>query len=239
MKTEDKQLDSLKQHASTIITVILCVLLAFFGWQYYQNHYAKIDTKAADLYATISSQNDEWMLVHQNSDVDNTASQASLLQNIDMLMHEHKHSFYAWQAAMIKARILADTNDLAGSVVALDEAKAVANVLNDEALIAITLLQKAHVHLAQNDFEAAKKVLDYDFADEFSASKQEVLGDIHLAQNNKDAAKSAYQTAYDLLTKRDEKRALLYLKMQDLGMQADTDAQSVAVVDTSQIQLSH
>ena len=47
----DNSMQALKQYGSYIVTAILLALAAYFGWTYWQDNHARVDTVAADHYA--------------------------------------------------------------------------------------------------------------------------------------------------------------------------------------------
>ena len=218
----DNSMQALKQYGSYIVTAILLALAAYFGWTYWQNNHARVDTVAADHYADIQRLNEEVSLASQNPDLEAEA-QASLAESrkqldkdIDALVSTHGNSVYAWQALMIKARQQVDNDDFKGASETFK--KALAIDLGDAGLQAITRLRYAKTLLAAGDADAALAEANNDMPSSFEASQQELLGDIYLAQDNKDAAVKSYNNAWELLRNRQETRAVLALKMESLGI---------------------
>ena len=218
----DNSMQALKQYGSYIVTAILLALAAYFGWTYWQNNHARVDTVAADHYADIQRLNEEVSLASQNPDLEAEA-QASLAESrkqldkdIDALVSTHGNSVYAWQALMIKARQQVDNDDFKGAGETFK--KALAIDLGDAGLQAITRLRYAKTLLAAGDADAALAEANNDMPSSFEASQQELLGDIYLAQDNKDAAVKSYNNAWELLRNRQETRAVLALKMESLGI---------------------
>ena len=221
----DNSMQALKQYGSYIVTAILLALAAYFGWTYWQNNHARVDTVAADHYADIQRLNEEVSLASQNPDLEAEA-QASLAESrkqldkdIDALVSTHGNSVYAWQALMIKARQQVDNDDFKGAGETFK--KALAIDLGDAGLQAITRLRYAKTLLAAGDADAALAEANNDMPSSFEASQQELLGDIYLAQDNKDAAVKSYNNAWELLRNRQETRAVLALKMESLGVVAE------------------
>jgi len=218
----DNSMQALKQYGSYIVTAILLALAAYFGWTYWQNNHARVDTVAADHYADIQRLNEEVSLASQNPDLEAEA-QASLAESrkqldkdIDALVSTHGNSVYAWQALMIKARQQVDNDDFKGAGETFK--KALAIDLGDAGLQAITRLRYAKTLLAAGDAAAALAEANNDMPSSFEASQQELLGDIYLAQDNKDSAVKSYNNAWELLRNRQETRAVLALKMESLGI---------------------
>ncbi|MBB3106387.1 putative negative regulator of RcsB-dependent stress response [Psychrobacter luti] len=221
----DNSMQALKQYGSYIVTAILLALAAYFGWTYWQNNHARVDTVAADHYADIQRLNEEVSLASQNPDLEEEA-QASLAESrkqldkdIDALVSTHGNSVYAWQALMIKARQQVDNDNFKGAGETFK--KALAIDLGDAGLEAITRLRYAKTLLAAGDADAALAEANNDMPSSFEASQQELLGDIYLAQDNKDSAGKSYNNAWELLRNRQETRAVLALKMESLGVVAE------------------
>ena len=103
----DKQaMSALKMHGNKIVWAVILVLVGYFGWDFYQKNYAKIDTVAADSYTLITEKNNEF--THQTDKETTAKNQEALFADIDELVVNHSKSAYAWQALMIKARHQSD-----------------------------------------------------------------------------------------------------------------------------------
>lgn len=236
-QVQDKQsMAALKQHGSTLLTIVLVVLAAYFGWQYYQNNYAKIDTVAADAYTIISDRNDQMVQIAQNPQADEAAKkqlaedETKLFADIDALVKEHGDTAYAWQALMIKANHQVDNNDLKPAIETLKQAVAID--LGDEGLMSIAKIRLARTLLADGDIEQATALANETMPTAFEPSRQELLGDIAVAKNDVEAAKAAYTAAWEALRTRQENRAVLSLKLQSLGVTVEPIAPKAAIVAT-------
>ena len=233
----DNSMQALKQYGSYIVTAILLALAAYFGWTYWQDNHARVDTVAADHYADIQRLNEEVSLASQNPDLEAEAqaalaqSRTQLNKDIDALVSKHGESVYAWQALMIKARQQVDNNEFAEASETLK--KALAIDLGDAGLQAITRLRYATTLLAAGDADAALAEANNDMPSSFEASQQELLGDIYLAQDNKDSAIKSYNNAWELLRNRQETRAVLALKMESLGIVPEPIDEPTSLIQTS------
>ena len=233
----DNSMQALKQYGSYIVTAILLALAAYFGWSYWQDNHARVDTVAADHYADIQRLNEEVSLASQNPDLEAEAqaalaqSRTQLNKDIDALVSKHGESVYAWQALMIKARQQVDNNEFTEASETLK--KALAIDLGDAGLQAITRLRYATTLLAAGDADAALAEAKNDMPSSFEASQQELLGDIYLAQGNKDSAIQSYNNAWELLRNRQETRAVLALKMESLGIVPEPIDEPTSLIQTS------
>ncbi|MDX2372601.1 tetratricopeptide repeat protein [Psychrobacter sp. PP-21] len=233
----DNSMQALKQYGSYIVTAILLALAAYFGWTYWQNNHARVDTVAADQYADIQRLNEEVSIASQNPDLEAQAQEAlaqsrtQLDENIDALVSTHGDSVYAWQALMIKARQQVDSDDFTAAAETLKQALAID--LGDAGLETITRLRYAKTLLATGDADAALSEANNDMPSSFEASQQELLGDIYLVQDNKDSAIKSYNNAWELLRSRQETRAVLALKMESLGITPEPIAEQASLVQES------
>ncbi len=155
----DNSMQALKQYGGNIVTIILLALAGYFGWTYWQNNHARVDTVAADQYADIQLLNEQVSLMAQNPDLEAEAltaldeSRTQLNSNIDSLVGAHGDSVYAWQALMLKSRLQVDSDDFKGAADSLKQALAID--LDDAGIKAITRLRHAQVLLASGQVDAA------------------------------------------------------------------------------------
>lgn len=235
----DNSMQALKQYGSYILTAILVALAAYFGWTYWQDKHARVDTVAADQYADIQLLNDQVTLAAQNPDLEAeaqtqlAASREQLSNNIDSLVTTHGDSIYAWQALMIKGRQQVDNDDFVGATASYKKAQAID--LGDAGLSAITRLRYARVLLAAGNVDAALSEANNDMPSSFEASQQELLGDIYVTKNDKKSAIQAYNNAWKLLSTRQETRAVLALKMESLGIFPEPISEPASVIQAAAI----
>ncbi|MBO1530218.1 tetratricopeptide repeat protein [Psychrobacter sp. F1192] len=238
----DNSMQALKQYGSYIITAILLALAGYFGWTYWQENHARVDTVAADHYADIQRLNEQLNLAAQNPDLEAealtelAASREQLNKDIEALVNTHGDSVYAWQALMIKARQQVDSDDFAGATETLKQALSID--LGDAGLKAITQLRYAQTLLSAGDTDAALSTATNDIPVSFEASQQELLGDIYLAQDDKDAAINAYENAWELLRDRQETRAVLALKLESLGIVPEPIEEPASLIQANSTQIN-
>lgn len=221
--TDKDAKNALKKHGNTIFWAIIVVLAGYFGWEYYQKNYAKVDTVAADMYTAIDEQNNALKIAQQNPDLDESAKatiakdESALFAKIDELAANHPDTAYAWQALMLKARHQVDANNLADAIKTLEQAQELK--LDDEGLLAMVDLRLARVLLDNNEVDKALALANKTLPKAFEASRQEILGDVYVAKNDLEQAKTAYAAAWEALRERQENRAVLTLKLQSLGVE--------------------
>lgn len=212
-------------HANKILTAIIVVLAAWFGWDYYQKNYAKVDTVAADAYTLIDERHEA---LKSETDAEKLAKeQAQLFADIDALVAAHGDTAYAWQALMLKAHREVNDNALKDAAKTLQEAL---NIQLDDGITALTKIRLARVLLADGDVDSALTMANETLPMAFEATRQELLGDIYVAKNDTQAAKTAYQAAWEALRERQEVRAVLSLKLQSLGLDVEPITPKPSVV---------
>lgn len=227
---EPQSMEKLKQASGYIIGAILLALIGYFGWNYLQNSGMKADTVAADKYAAIETANDELLGQPEG----NAEASKKLNADIDALVAEHGDTVYAWQALMIKSRNAVDANDMKTALAALK--KALDIDLKDAGLHSITQLRYATVLLASGDVDGALTQASIDVPVAFEASQQELLGDIYSAKKDNEKAVRAYENAWSLLSKRNEERPFLRLKLENLGISPKPIEPKEQVVDAAAMQ---
>lgn len=195
--TNDKQaMNALKQHGGNIVWVIVLVLAGYFGWDYYQKNYAKIDHGASDAYALLEF------------------DKPDSAQKIDAFVAAHPTGFYAYQALMQKGAYLAQKDDYQGAATAFANAETIAP---DDGAKAVAILRQGYSYLGVNDFAKAKQAAERVQVQEFMSARHELLGDILLVQQDEKGAAEAYLAAQKL-----EARPLLAVKLARVGVAQST-----------------
>jgi predicted negative regulator of RcsB-dependent stress response len=97
--------------------------------------------------------------------------------------------------------------------------QAVGLKVKDQGLMAIAWLRLTRVQAAQNKLDVALATLKNVQDPAFSASADELRGDILIQKNDVASAKAAYASAWSALVKRQQSRQLLKVKMNALGLE--------------------
>lgn len=244
LNDEQQSLQALKQYGGYIISAMIVALAGYFGWTYYQNHGGRIDTAAANDFAKLQADQTNITTLSENPTPDATAQKqladanANFSKDLDTFIAQHGNSVYTWQALMLKAKQQMGANDTKSAVATLQKANQLK--INDAGLEAIATLRYAQALLANNQADDAQQTLQATLPPAFDASKEEVLGDIALAKNDKNAAIAHYQKAWQAVEARNannkiqQDRAMLRLKMQDLGLNPKLPADNGVISQPSQ-----
>lgn len=210
---DNEQLDSLKsfskKYGSTIISLILIALIAFFGWQYWQKKQL-----AESQLATAKVQ----QLMDESAAGDADAF-TKLSVTADKIVKEYPDSVQAVQTQLLMAKLAYDKSDYVNAEKALQKVENAK--LDDIGLMHIVKLRLAYAQLAQNKFDAALKTLDGITDPAFKATADEARGDIYVEKKDIPNAKKAYQAAWDDLVARQQERQILQIKLESVGVLVD------------------
>jgi predicted negative regulator of RcsB-dependent stress response len=203
---EQEQLAELKhfwkQYGSLINAVLIAVLLAVAGWNFFQYWQRSQSTQAAALY-------DEVERLAKSADT------TRLERALGVMQDKFASTAYAQQAGLLAAKVYFDAGkpDLAKAALSW-----VANKSADEGYQAIARLRLSGILLEAKAFDEALKQLSGPFPAEFAALVADRRGDVYLAQNRKAEAVTEYQKAYKGLEEGNEYRRLVDVKLAALGV---------------------
>jgi len=122
-------------------------------------------------------------------------------------------------ASLLLARLAADGGDLSAASQHLDR---IAGGRAPDALKAVARLQKARVLLAQGKLDEALAAASADAPPPFRPAFAEVRGDVLAARGDTATARQAYQEALQGLGETAPNRALVQMKLDDLGAGSET-----------------
>ncbi len=210
--SDEEQIERLKKliktYGSAALIGVLLALIVFFGWRTWQNRQETNSLQAIHQYQKV---------VDDSAKVaGDKAAQSRFISNVQALVKSDPDSVFALQALLLQAKVTADQGEWASAEKALTQAVAVK--VKDDGLIAIAWLRLASAQQAQNKLDAALTSLDHVTDPAFTASRDELRGDILLQKNDQAGAKKAYESAWSSLVKRQQSRELLKVKMNVIGL---------------------
>ena len=203
---EQEQLDQLKhfwaQWGNLITGVLIVVLAAFAGWNFYQKWQRDQATAASAMFDSVLD-----------------AARAKDIAKLDRALSDMKDKFagttYAHQAALLAAKAYYDAGKADAAKAALTW---VADKSSDEGYQALAKLRLAGLLVEAKGYDEALAQLSGSFPAGFEALVADRKGDVLALQGKKDAAKDEYLKAYKAFEERSEYRPLVEFKLNALGV---------------------
>ncbi len=231
-QTEEEQLEALKKwfrdNGRHVVTGMLVAAVAAFGiysWQQRQQHRA--DTASVEYQNLLQAVN----IIGANAAGANTADANTRKEQLatarhlaDTLKSDFENSTYAQFAALFKAKLAVEDNDLAQAEA---ELKWVLAHKPSDDMRALTQLRLARVLHAKGDDTGALAQLDETAAGSYASAYLQLKGDIAQTRGDLEAARAAYKRAQELEKKMSSpiNDPLLEMKLRDLQVEpAQNDA---------------
>lgn len=190
-----------KQYGNFLIWLVIAVLAAYTAWTVWGNYQRKQALQASQLYYEM-----------QNAVQSNDNERAQRIA-VDM-QEKFGSTAYAAMTNLIAARLAVDFKEA-------DMAKArlqwVADHGKEAGYKAIARIRLAEILLDEKQYEAAQSALAAEFPEAFSSMAKDRLGDVYYAQGKLDEARKSYQAALLAAAPDDPGKALIQLKLDDLG----------------------
>lgn len=205
--TEEEQLEQLKKwwdvNGASLIAGVITAVVIVVGWNFWKNHQLEQRQQASQLYQNL---------------MDNAAQKAyaSVEKLADQLATEYASSPYAHFAALQKAKSKVEQGDIEAAQAILQQ-----QVQNpgDIELQHIARLRLVQLKLASGQYEEGLKLIaavDPAKSEGYSASYDELAGDLYVALDRLDEARNSYQSAI----RSGQATALVQFKLDDLAIPA-------------------
>lgn len=201
---EQEQLDSLKafwnQYGNLITWVLIIVLGAYAGYNYWRYHQRTQAAEASVLYEQLQKSvqaNDEAKVLNLAADIEG----------------KYGATAYGPMAALVAAKSAFDAKDLKSAKAQLQWA---ADHGSDE-YKSIAKLRIAGILLDEKAYDEGLKLLGGEFMPQFASAVADRRGDILVAQNKLEEARKAYITALAAMEKADPGRKLVEVKLESIG----------------------
>jgi predicted negative regulator of RcsB-dependent stress response len=203
---EQEQLDQIKhfwkQYGNAITWVLIVVLGAFAGWNFYQYWQKDKASQAALLF-------DELEKTVQSADA----------SRIDRVFADMKDRFastaYAQQAGLLVAKQYVTSGQLEPAKAALTW---VADKSSDAGYQAIAKLRLSAILIEGKKFDETLSQLNGTFPASFEALVADRKGDVYVLKGDKTQAVAEYEKAYRLLDARSDYRRLVEVKLNAQGV---------------------
>ncbi len=197
--TEEEQVQAIKQwwkdNATSLIAGIVIGVLVLGGYKYWTESKQNQAQQASVLYSDVLSSNKDKVKITET------------------LKADYSSTPYAALAALLIAKDNVIANDVDNAV---SQLKWVVDNSNDSGIQHIAQLRLARLYLSQNNIEAADTLIKGVKAEGFSATYNELRGDVNLAKKLPVQAKENYRLALATLTQGDQRYEIIKMKLDDL-----------------------
>lgn len=212
---EQEQLDELKtwwkQYGGMVTAAVVVIAVGVVGWQGWNWWQRDQATQAAAVYAAVERAASE----HDAKKAREAAGE---------LIDKFSRTTYAGMAALVSARVQAESGDLKSAKLQLGWA---ADNARDNALRDLARLRLAAVLLDEKGYDEALQQLASEPSSPFAARYAELKGDVYSAQGKQLEARTAYQAALNKIDeaqkaagndqRRGQYRDLVQVKFESLG----------------------
>ncbi|RBP78042.1 hypothetical protein EBI01_19245 [Marinomonas rhizomae] len=207
LKTEEEQIEAFKswwkKNGMMLVIAIAVAVGGYFGWQAWKTNQANYTSEASALYQN---------LVQASADLSDENNQKTVTFIAKQLADDYGDTGYAMFGQLFLARVDAENGKYDEAIKALDDA---ITKTQDVSFIAVADLRAARLMLQKKDYTGAMARAEKVSEEEFTAQKQELMGDILIAQGKRDDARIAYQKANESLGVG-VNHPLLDIKLKDL-----------------------
>lgn len=201
---EQEQIASFKafwaRFGNLILWVLIIALGSYAGYNYWNSHKRSQSAEASALYDELQTA----VGANDNAKVQRIAGD---------VQKKYGGTAYAQMAALGAAKTAFEANDLK---TAKTQLQWVVDNGNDE-YQAIAKLRLAGVLLDEKSYDAALKLLNEQFPQQFAAEASDRKGDVLVAQNKLAEARQAYTVAFAAMDKNNPGRQLVQVKLEAIG----------------------
>jgi len=203
--TEEQQVEEIKkwwrENGMSVVVGIALGISAIFGWRYWQNHKIERSEAASSLYT-------DMRVSFRNDDREKAEDLA------DRILADYENSAYAVFTKLSLAKLAVADNDPDSAEKHL---KWALNKDIDESFSHVIRLRLLRVLISRNKLDEAGELIAIQDKGEFSASYDELLGDIKAARGDTDAARDAYQQSLNKAQAGGRDVSTLEIKIDNIG----------------------
>ena len=205
IQSEEEQIESIRkwwsENALSVIGGLVIGFVAIFGWRGWQGYQLAQAEAASNLYANL-------IVDVRRQKYDHARGVA------DQILSQYKETGYATYASMLLAKF--DVSDGKPDS-AIKHLQWVIDNSDQNELKHLARLRMARLLLSENKVEQALQMIDSVEQGKFTASYEELKGDILLQQGNTEAARTAYQLALSETKGAANNNTFLQMKIDNLG----------------------
>lgn len=205
MATDEEQVEKLKQwwkdNGRAVVAGIVIGVGSLIGYRYWIDYQETNAEQASSHFI-------------QMIDAIESGNNDAADEQANMLLNQYASSEYATMARFALAKTRVEAEDYEKAQHHLQQ---VIGNAGDSPLAYVARKRLATVQLQMTEFDKALKTLSIDFPEQFSASIEELKGDLYASQGNKAEAASAYRKAQQSQP-GPANAEFLQQKLDDLGM---------------------
>lgn len=207
-RTDDEELAVIKdwwqRNGMPLLTGVVLALVVVFGWQGWQQYQSNQAHGASMVYQ---------QLLEAALDPSGKPDAGKVAELANTLKNEYAGTHYAQYGSLFVAKVAVETGKLDDAAA---ELQAIVNKPADDSLGELARQRLARVLAAQDKAEEALKLLDGKAAAAFTASREELKGDLLVQLGRADDAHAAYEKAKAALSE-DAAVGGLQMKLDDLA----------------------
>lgn len=207
-RTDDEELAVIKDwwqsNGMPLLVGVVLALVVVFGWQGWQKYQSNQAQGASLVYQ---------QLLEAALEPSGKPDAVKVAELANTLKNEYAGSHYAQYGSLFVAKVAVEAGKLDD---AANELQAIVNKPADDSLAELARQRLARVLAAQNKAEDALKLLDTQAAPAFTASREELKGDLLVQLGRADDAHAAYEKAKAALSE-DAAVGGLQMKLDDLA----------------------
>lgn len=189
--SEEEQIEAMKkwwrENGTAIVVGVVVGVGALFGWQGWQKYKISQAESASAIYTNVMNA----------LDAGKSDSLQSINASINDLQKDYAGTPYAALASLAGAKVAIQSDDAA---TAKSRLQWVIDNAGQPELADVARLRLARIHLTAAEWDAAARLLNRHYPESFSASVNEMLGDMHAAQGKTAEALEAYNRALSAQT---------------------------------------
>lgn len=199
--TEEEQVQAIqkwwKDNGVSIIVGVIIGIAVIAGYRYWTQHQKSQSQLASEMYSQV--------LLGAKSDK---------VTLTDSLMKNYSGTPYASLAALLLAKDNVIANEPGKAISLLQWVK---DNTKDDAIKHLAQTRLARIYLSQNKIDKAEALVKGEKVAGFSATYNEIRGDIELAKKMPVQAKENYQLALEMLSPGDQRYSIIKMKLDDLA----------------------
>lgn len=184
--SEEEQIEAVKkwwrENGAAVMIGVVVGFGGLFGWQGWQKYQISQAESASAIYSNIM----------ESLEAGKPGNLESIEVSVDDLQKDYAGTAYAALASLAGAKAAVERDD---PVTAKSRLQWVVDNAGQPELVDVARLRLARVHIIAGEWDAAAELLKQDYPESFSASVDELLGDVHAARGNTAEAREAYNRA--------------------------------------------